>query len=355
MKSLQGSDIETYANQLFRSWKLGQAQKNNGVLLLVAPAEHKVRIEVGYGLEGTLTDALSSVIISSAIVPRFKANDYSGGIERGVDGIISVLNGDTTDWQPKVRCPRRRSGRQVSTSCSHHLSLSSSSTLSGLVRLDCRRGRLDGMRDAADRCLHPHAAARDWVRRTGAAAAGAFRRRRFFRRRRLVGRRRRVGEAGDAACAVRIMKRSRPLLARRSSIPADRSSACSHTPPPTTPMSRSCGRARWRCSSPWPLIHFTQWSVQQIFLVQLAVFIVAGIVFSLDAAADCCLCRVRCGARRRTAPPSSNSSCAGSPTPRIAAAPHLRVAGRALCADHCRRGHRAKVHTRRVAGRRSMP
>src|SRR6202162_642057 len=102
VKSLQGSDIETYANQLFRSWKLGDAKKNNGVLLLVAPAEHKVRIEVGYGLEGTLTDALSSVIISSAIVPRFKANDYSGGIERGVDGIVSVLNGDTTDWQPKV-------------------------------------------------------------------------------------------------------------------------------------------------------------------------------------------------------------------------------------------------------------
>ncbi|HWS08473.1 MAG TPA: TPM domain-containing protein, partial [Xanthobacteraceae bacterium] len=50
VKSLQGSDIETYANQLFRTWKLGQAQKNNGVLLLVAPAEHKVRIEVGYGL-----------------------------------------------------------------------------------------------------------------------------------------------------------------------------------------------------------------------------------------------------------------------------------------------------------------
>jgi uncharacterized protein len=102
VKSLQGSDIETYANQLFRTWKLGEAQKNNGVLLLVAPAEHKVRIEVGYGLEGTLTDALSSVIISSAIVPRFKANDYSGGIERGVDGIISVLSGDSAEWQRKV-------------------------------------------------------------------------------------------------------------------------------------------------------------------------------------------------------------------------------------------------------------
>jgi uncharacterized protein len=103
VKSLQGSDVETYANDLFRFWKLGEAKKNNGVLLLIAPAEHKVRIEVGYGLEGTLTDALSSVIISSAIIPRFKAGDFSAGIERGVDGIVSVLSGDTADWQPKVQ------------------------------------------------------------------------------------------------------------------------------------------------------------------------------------------------------------------------------------------------------------
>jgi uncharacterized membrane protein YgcG len=71
------------------------------VLLLLAPNKHKVRIEVGYGLEGTLTDALSSVIISSAMVPRFKAKDFTGGIERGIDGIIGVLSGVTTDWQPK--------------------------------------------------------------------------------------------------------------------------------------------------------------------------------------------------------------------------------------------------------------
>src|SRR5271169_3031372 len=102
VKSLQGSDIETYANQLFRFWKLGETKKNNGVLLLVAPAEHKVRIEVGYGLEGTLTDALASVIISSAIVPRFKVNDFSGGVERGVDGIIAVLTTDASEWHQKA-------------------------------------------------------------------------------------------------------------------------------------------------------------------------------------------------------------------------------------------------------------
>ena len=106
VKSLQGTDVETYANGLFRAWKLGQAQKNNGVLLLVAPAEHKVRIEVGYGLEGTLTNALSSVIIAGAIIPRFKAGDFPGGIERGVDGIINVLSGDSAGWQPKVNVRR---------------------------------------------------------------------------------------------------------------------------------------------------------------------------------------------------------------------------------------------------------
>src|ERR1700678_523475 len=102
VKSLQGSDIETYANQLFRFWKLGEAKKNNGVLLLVAPTEHKVRIEVGYGLEGELTDALSSVLISSDTLPGVKTGDFSGGVERGVDGIISILNGDSAEWQPKV-------------------------------------------------------------------------------------------------------------------------------------------------------------------------------------------------------------------------------------------------------------
>jgi uncharacterized protein len=70
--SLEGQEIEPYANELFRNWKLGEKIKNNGVLLLVAPNEHRVRIEVGYGLEGTLTDALSKVIIANAITPRFR-------------------------------------------------------------------------------------------------------------------------------------------------------------------------------------------------------------------------------------------------------------------------------------------
>jgi uncharacterized protein len=96
--SLDGADVETYANGLFRFWKLGEAKKNNGVLFLVAPNERKMRIEVGYGLEGTLTDALSKVILASAVAPKFKMGDYNAGIERGVEGIIEVLSGDSAEW-----------------------------------------------------------------------------------------------------------------------------------------------------------------------------------------------------------------------------------------------------------------
>src|SRR5215468_263638 len=98
---LQGQEIEPYANELFRTWKLGEKAKNNGVLLLIAPNQHRVRIEVGYGLEGTLTDALSKIIIANAIAPRFKIGDFDGGVSRGVDDIITVLTTDAAEWQQR--------------------------------------------------------------------------------------------------------------------------------------------------------------------------------------------------------------------------------------------------------------
>ena len=99
--SLDGQAIEPYANALFRAWKLGEAKKNNGVLLLVAPNDHRVRIEVGYGLEGTLTAATSSIIIANAAAPRFKAGDFDGGVARAVEDIVTVLTTDSADWQKK--------------------------------------------------------------------------------------------------------------------------------------------------------------------------------------------------------------------------------------------------------------
>ncbi len=102
LNSLQGTDIADYGYQLGRAWGIGQKDKNNGVLLIVAPTEHKVRIEVGYGLEGDLTDAVTKLIIENSILPRFRANDMPGGIARGVDDIIQVLTGDAAAFKERA-------------------------------------------------------------------------------------------------------------------------------------------------------------------------------------------------------------------------------------------------------------
>ncbi len=91
LPDLQGYDIADYGYQLGRHWQIGDKQRNDGVLLIVAPKDRKVRIEVGYGLEPILTDGLSSVIIQQEILPRFKAGDMPGGIEAGTDAIIKQL------------------------------------------------------------------------------------------------------------------------------------------------------------------------------------------------------------------------------------------------------------------------
>ncbi len=88
---LQGREIDEYGYQLGRAWGIGQKGKNNGALLLIAPNERKVRIEVGYGLEGVLTDALTSQIIRRDIIPYFKAGDMAGGVAAGTDALIKHL------------------------------------------------------------------------------------------------------------------------------------------------------------------------------------------------------------------------------------------------------------------------
>lgn len=100
LPDLQGYEIEEFGYQLGRFWGIGQKDKNNGVLLIVAQAERKVRIEVGYGLEGTLTDALSATIIQSVIVPRFKTGQFEAGIEQGAAAIMAALKGE---YQPPPR------------------------------------------------------------------------------------------------------------------------------------------------------------------------------------------------------------------------------------------------------------
>jgi uncharacterized protein len=103
LPSLQGLTIEDFGYQLGRHWGIGTKEKDNGVLLIVAPHERKVRIEVGRGLEPLLTDAMSNVIINGAILPRFRSGDYAGGIKEGVKGIELVLTGDAAELAERVK------------------------------------------------------------------------------------------------------------------------------------------------------------------------------------------------------------------------------------------------------------
>lgn len=98
----QGYSIEEYANRLFRHWGLGQAEENNGVLLLVAVDDRKMRIEVGYGLEGTLTDVLAKLIIDNTIVPQFRSGNFEDGIRLGAEDIITVLQGNEAELQARA-------------------------------------------------------------------------------------------------------------------------------------------------------------------------------------------------------------------------------------------------------------
>ena len=91
LPSLEGYEISDYGYRLGRTWAIGSKDKNDGALLIVAPTERKVRIEVGYGLEGIVTDGLSSLIIQNEILPKFKAGDMPAGIEAGTDALLTQL------------------------------------------------------------------------------------------------------------------------------------------------------------------------------------------------------------------------------------------------------------------------
>lgn len=94
INSLEGESLDEFSIRVVESWKLGKKGKDEGLLLLVAKQERKVRVEVGYGLEGTVTDAHSSRVIRNAITPAFRQGDFAGGIERGLELLMQTANGD---------------------------------------------------------------------------------------------------------------------------------------------------------------------------------------------------------------------------------------------------------------------
>ena len=114
LPSLQGYSIEDFGYQLGRAWGIGQKDKNTGALLIVAPKEHKVRIEVGYGLEGKLTDAQSSVIINRDILPAFRRGDFNAGVMAGTATMLKVLGGDASAAEPATESGAATNNRQNS-------------------------------------------------------------------------------------------------------------------------------------------------------------------------------------------------------------------------------------------------
>jgi uncharacterized protein len=94
VQSLDGDVLEDYSIRVVEKWKLGKSDKDNGVLLLVAVDDHKMRIEVGHGLEGVLTDAQSSRIIRDDLAPLFRRGDYDAGIRAGISAIIKTISGE---------------------------------------------------------------------------------------------------------------------------------------------------------------------------------------------------------------------------------------------------------------------
>ena len=114
VKSLQGYSIEDYGIGLARKWGIGQKGKDNGILLIVAPNDRKVRIEVGRRLEPMMTDTMSALIIENAILPKFRRGDFAGGIKDGVRDIKTVLLGDAEEVKQRAQGgahPAQRSDR----------------------------------------------------------------------------------------------------------------------------------------------------------------------------------------------------------------------------------------------------
>lgn len=114
VNDLGGTDIADYGYQLGRAWGLGDKGRNDGAILIVAPAERRMRIEVGYGLEPILTDALSSLIIQRTIRPAFKAGDLPGGIVAGTDAIIAQLSLPPEEAAANVAAAQRAQGQRGS-------------------------------------------------------------------------------------------------------------------------------------------------------------------------------------------------------------------------------------------------
>ena len=272
--SLDGEEIEPYANGLFRAWKLGEAKENNGALLLIAPKERRVRIEVGYGLEGTLTDAVSSIIISNAIAPRFKAGDFNGGVTRGVDDIITALTTNSAEWKPKPTDMRAEHEASLLDTLAPFLIFL---FIMFVISRISRRGGggnvifipmgTGGFRRRVSRWRRLRRRGRIWRRRL-------LWRRRVFRRRRRLGRLVMILDA-DAAARVEAAFDAAQVKTRAPLVCVLAGASTS------LDGEFLLGACIIALATPLPLLVFTNLSAHRIYVAQLLVAILAAVLVSL--------------------------------------------------------------------------
>lgn len=110
VRTMQGGEVDDFANRLFERWGIGQKGQDNGVLLFAAIEDRKARIEVGYGLEGVVNDALAGRILRQDVFPSFKRGDYAGGLERGVDALTQAVAPSRSGERPNVRREGKKAG-----------------------------------------------------------------------------------------------------------------------------------------------------------------------------------------------------------------------------------------------------
>lgn len=108
--SLEGDSLEDFSIRVAEAWKIGQKQADNGAILLIAKSDRKIRIEVGYGLEGRLTDLLAGRIIRNVITPRFRAGQFDQGIAAGISAMIDAVRGEFSAGEPPPPSPSKRTG-----------------------------------------------------------------------------------------------------------------------------------------------------------------------------------------------------------------------------------------------------
>jgi len=113
VSSLDGSTIEEYGSRLFKEWGIGKRAADNGVLVLVAPHDRRVRIDVGYGLEATLPDGRAGEIIRTHFIPQFRQGNYARGIRDGLDRIVEIARSDRSERARAIQRPARGDGRPV--------------------------------------------------------------------------------------------------------------------------------------------------------------------------------------------------------------------------------------------------